>query len=81
MWWTHVPRRRRARRRLVLRRKLPEVLLLMFILVRWKRDEARGRASSDRAAALAGIPELAAYNGACSGRRTLYTGLRFSLEA
>ncbi|MFS0718948.1 hypothetical protein ABC337_18180 [Arthrobacter sp. 1P04PC] len=51
----------------------------MFILVRWKRDEARGRASSDRAAALAGIPELAAYNGACSGRRTLYTGLRFSL--
>lgn len=42
--------------------ELPGVLLLMFILVRWQRDEARGWARSDRAAALAGTPELDAYN-------------------
>lgn len=61
--------------------ELPGVLLLVGSLARRKRDEARGCAGSVRSAAVAGIPELAAYNGACSGRRTLYTGLRFSLEA
>ncbi|WP_346927564.1 cytochrome c oxidase assembly protein [uncultured Arthrobacter sp.] len=42
--------------------ELPGVLLLLFILVRWQREEARGWVSSDRAAAVAGTPELDAYN-------------------
>ncbi|UKA56727.1 cytochrome c oxidase assembly protein (plasmid) [Arthrobacter sp. FW305-BF8] len=42
--------------------ELPGVLLLMFILVRWQRDEARGWVRADRAAAQAGTPELDAYN-------------------
>ena len=42
--------------------ELPGVLLLMFILVRWQRDEARGWANSDRVAAVEGNPELDAYN-------------------
>ncbi|MDE8669984.1 cytochrome c oxidase assembly protein [Pseudarthrobacter sp. H3Y2-7] len=43
--------------------ELPGVLLLMFILVRWQRDEARGWIRSERAAAIAGgDPDLDAYN-------------------
>ncbi|MFF1385662.1 cytochrome c oxidase assembly protein [Arthrobacter sp. NPDC058288] len=42
--------------------ELPGVLLLMFILVRWQREEARGWVRADRAAALEGNPELDAYN-------------------
>ncbi len=34
--------------------ELPGVLLLMFILVRWQRDEARGWVKSERKAAVAG---------------------------
>lgn len=44
--------------------ELPGVLLLMFILVRWQRDEARGGwVKSERKAAVAGgDPDLDAYN-------------------
>ncbi len=42
--------------------ELPGVLLLMFILVRWQRDETRGWARADRRSAVAGDPELDAYN-------------------
>lgn len=42
--------------------ELPGVLMLMFILVRWQRDEARGWVRADRAAATDGTPELDAYN-------------------
>ncbi|MFS0718907.1 cytochrome c oxidase assembly protein [Arthrobacter sp. 1P04PC] len=42
--------------------ELPGVLMLMFILVRWQRDEAKGWARSDRSAATEGTPELDAYN-------------------
>jgi len=42
--------------------ELPGVLMLMFILVRWQRDEARGWIRSDRSAAIEGTPELDAYN-------------------
>ena len=42
--------------------ELPGVLLLLFILVRWQRDEARGWVRADRAAALDGYSELDAYN-------------------
>ena len=43
--------------------ELPGVLLLMFILVRWQRDEARGWVRSERAVALAGsAADMDAYN-------------------
>nr|WP_083706415.1 cytochrome c oxidase assembly protein [Arthrobacter sp. QXT-31] len=42
--------------------ELPGVLLLMFILVRWQRDEARGWVRAERAAAADGTPDLDAYN-------------------
>ncbi|MCW3767323.1 MULTISPECIES: cytochrome c oxidase assembly protein [Paenarthrobacter] len=42
--------------------ELPGVLLLMFILVRWQREEARGWVKADRSAAVAGDPDLDAYN-------------------
>ena len=43
--------------------ELPGVLLLMFIMVRWQRDEARGWARSERAAAAAGgDADMDAYN-------------------
>ncbi|MFP5367028.1 MAG: cytochrome c oxidase assembly protein [Actinomycetes bacterium] len=42
--------------------ELPGVLLLMFILVRWQREEARSNASIERAERTGGTPELDAYN-------------------
>lgn len=42
--------------------ELPGVLLLLYIMVRWQRDEARGWARADQAAAVEGTPELDAYN-------------------
>jgi len=42
--------------------ELPGVLMLMFILVRWQRDEAKGWARADRSAATEGTPDLDAYN-------------------
>lgn len=43
--------------------ELPGVLLLMFILVRWQRDEARGWVRSERAVAIAGgDADMDAYN-------------------
>ncbi|MDO5878123.1 MULTISPECIES: cytochrome c oxidase assembly protein [Paenarthrobacter] len=42
--------------------ELPGVLLLMFILVRWQRDEAKGWVRSERKAAVDGTPDLDAYN-------------------
>lgn len=42
--------------------ELPSVLMLLFILVRWQRDEARGWAKSERKIATEGTPELDDYN-------------------
>ncbi|MCQ6273277.1 cytochrome c oxidase assembly protein, partial [Pseudarthrobacter sp. R1] len=43
--------------------ELPGVLLLMFILVRWQRDEARGWARTERVVAAAGgDADMEAYN-------------------
>lgn len=42
--------------------ELPGVLMLIFIMVRWQRDEARGWVRAERAAAREGTPELDAYN-------------------
>lgn len=42
--------------------ELPGVLLLMFILVRWQREEARSNARIERAELTGGTPELDAYN-------------------
>ncbi|MFY9635325.1 MAG: cytochrome c oxidase assembly protein [Cellulosimicrobium cellulans] len=42
--------------------ELPGVLMLIFIMVRWQRDEARGWVRAERTAAREGTPELDAYN-------------------
>lgn len=42
--------------------ELPSVLIVLFILVRWQRDDARKAAAADRDAAVNGTPELDAYN-------------------
>ena len=42
--------------------ELPGVLMLIFIMVRWQRDEARGWVRAERTAEREGTPELDAYN-------------------
>lgn len=42
--------------------ELPSVLMLLYILVRWQRDEARGWAKAEKRLATEGTPDLDAYN-------------------
>ena len=42
--------------------ELPSVLILLFILTRWQRDDSRQAAAADREALVNGTPELDAYN-------------------
>lgn len=42
--------------------ELPSVLIVLFILVRWQRDDARQAVAADRHAETNGTPELDAYN-------------------
>lgn len=42
--------------------ELPSVLMLLYILVRWQRDEARGWVKAEKKLATEGTPDLDAYN-------------------